>query len=864
MPVPYGLGAPGPFRSATVPRASPCDLSSGARNIFHRWSTARAGSSFDNCVRRRRNRIWIVADSVGDLKTVGQLADAVQQPSKSFDPTRTLEADNRTDAPRVACVLGWTARADDRSVAVGGTVARNSAPGLLVVAGLLISAVIASVPAAGAQTTASSHSASAEAQVSTAPAACGKVLFIGARGSGESGPGTPGWKAKSTDPYGLGARVNSAYQALVKDLGNRQTLLPVSVAYRADSVDLLWSDPFAYFSDLAAGVSYALAYLRADAMTCPNQRIILAGYSQGAMVMHRVLRDLGDTPQDQAILARVVDAILIADGDQVPNDNDITRYGTAPLNARGAGLAFQKLSGSSPAKLASDVGARVLSICNNHDPVCAWTDTNLRCKIINTAYCKSLGAIHSNYTGTKPVLAAVSRTADDLLGQVNWSAAQAKMPANISGYTTVVINAVTCASTTVCVAVGFDESQNSTAPSYGLIWWRSGAHWNVTEAPLPADAHGYEDVNLTAVSCVSTTACLIVGNYYTATGSYGLLLSGYGSSWVSQAVNPGEPASGPDTYLNSVQCLSLQTCVVVGVYRNTAHNYRGLVLWGGGLSWKISQVGLPAGANPADYEELNSVACRSTGACIAVGDYEDATTGPDWYPLIASGAGTSWQSATAPLPLSPSGYPDSTLGSVTCPSTAHCLAFGLDFGAAALLWSSGPSWAGALAPLASGTSGDWSLETGQVACVSQDECLLGGTVQPSSSSLLTPTLWTGSGTSWSRVVPPLPGNALPSQGGRLDTVTCAAGDKCLAFGGYSDASFTWRGMIISGIGSSWAAQSMPVPSGISVEGSRYLSIDAAYCVSASDCVAVGSYQPNASSTASKGLLLIEQPIEQPS
>jgi hypothetical protein len=65
--------------------------------------------------------------------------------------------------------------------------------------------------------------------------------------------------------------------------------------------------------------------------------------------MHRVLHRLEATSAGREILARVAAAVLIADGDQVPDDNDVTRYGTAPLNARGVGLFFRTLSHSSAA-----------------------------------------------------------------------------------------------------------------------------------------------------------------------------------------------------------------------------------------------------------------------------------------------------------------------------------------------------------------------------------------------------------------------------------------------------------------------------------------------------------------------------------
>ena len=61
---------------------------------------------------------------------------------------------------------------------------------------------------------------------------------------------------------------------------------------------------------------------------CPNTKVVLAGYSQGAMVIHRNLQDLADDPH-------VAAALLIADGDRLPVDTTI-KMGSAvvPTPAR--------------------------------------------------------------------------------------------------------------------------------------------------------------------------------------------------------------------------------------------------------------------------------------------------------------------------------------------------------------------------------------------------------------------------------------------------------------------------------------------------------------------------------------------------
>jgi hypothetical protein len=244
---------------------------------------------------------------------------------------------------------------------------------------------------------------------------CADILFVGARGSGQKGPGDPGWKPTNADPYGFGSTVNSAYQRLVKDLGSHRTEQPESVAYAANGVQTLAHAPNQYFANLAVGVNWTLGTLEGQAAECPAQQIVLAGFSQGAMVMHRVLLDLGATgatAASRAILARVAAAILVGDGDQIPFDYE-TRYGTASTNARGIGQAMRNISHSPTAGFSASLTARVLSVCNNHDVVCGWTDSNIACLI--TSICIPSFAIrvtiHLSYPGSKPLLSAADRAA---------------------------------------------------------------------------------------------------------------------------------------------------------------------------------------------------------------------------------------------------------------------------------------------------------------------------------------------------------------------------------------------------------------------------------------------------------------------
>jgi hypothetical protein len=254
----------------------------------------------------------------------------------------------------------------------------------------------------------------------TAPV-CTKVLYVGARGSGEYGPGSENWPDKSPadDPKGFGPEVNNVYSGLATDLGS-SNISAVSVKYGADHVQTLSHDIPKYFRDLGTGVSQTMSELTTQAALCPEQEIVLAGFSQGAMVMHRVLHQLAGAPADAPILSRVVAAVLIGDGDQVPYDNEV-RDGSAWAWAEGVGQAYPKVSGSSSARFSGNLASRVIRVCNLDDIVCDTTNNTFFGIVISPV--ANIGglvanvaagiAVHLSYPNSKPLLQAIQQAASN-------------------------------------------------------------------------------------------------------------------------------------------------------------------------------------------------------------------------------------------------------------------------------------------------------------------------------------------------------------------------------------------------------------------------------------------------------------------
>lgn len=166
----------------------------------------------------------------------------------------------------------------------------------------------------------------------TAAGACAGVYFLGARGSGE---------AATAASAGIGPEVYWMSKVVARVLAAQGVASFATVAdpYPADSVtDLLPSaaevkqlnkSPLAavkaynkdnlgkYLASIDTGIADAVSQAKHLYSTCPHALLILAGYSQGAMVMHQAELRLV-AAKDAGLRAHIAGTLLLGDGDRVP------------------------------------------------------------------------------------------------------------------------------------------------------------------------------------------------------------------------------------------------------------------------------------------------------------------------------------------------------------------------------------------------------------------------------------------------------------------------------------------------------------------------------------------------------------------
>jgi hypothetical protein len=303
------------------------------------------------------------------------------------------------------------------------------------------------------------------------------------------------------------------------------------------------------------------------------------------------------------------------------------------------------------------------------------------------------------------------------------------------------------------------------------------------------------DSQLTGVACVTASNCVLSG-LQTGVATRGLLSKWNGSTFTAQT-----PASTTSEFYGT-GCNSSTLCFAVGTdYASGALPHAEKY---NGTTWANTTVPTPSGST---FAQLTGVACPGSTSCFAVGSFQNAT--PSTQPIVDAWNGTSWSAATVTLP---SGTTNAELFDVACTSTTACTAVG-DYKTTAVptprtlvLRYTGTSWTPQTSANPSGTT---SAELHGVACTSSTSCqAVGSSVDALGVQNSIAESWNG--TTWTLKTVAVPSGALES--GLLD-VSCSSGTACEAVGSYTSSVGNVEPYAAAWNGTAWSLQTVPKGTG---------------------------------------------------
>jgi hypothetical protein len=438
--------------------------------------------------------------------------------------------------------------------------------------------------------------------------------------------------------------------------------------------------------------------------------------------------------------------------------------------------------------------------------------------------CVAVGSYTDSYAGGHVALA-------ERWDGKRWSIQETPRP---RGATDVRFAGVSCASPTFCTAVGAYGNQQGSQPMVGR--W-DGQRWSIQHAPNPTGSAA--GAQLAAVSCSSATACIAVGNYNLAGSQRAapLLERWDGTGW---SVQPTPDLAGAAADLAGVSCPSPTVCTAVGSYSDMSGLWYTLALRWDGTSWSVEP--LPAyGGTPGPFGgraggHLSGVSCPSPTSCVAVGQISY-----DGGMVLGHWDGTNWSFKE----MNSGATSLSDLASVSCASPSFCAAVGHNIGYGvynnvplAVQWD-GRGWLVQTTPdLASAAVGIDSNLAG-VSCASSSTCTAVG----ASGVVTLAERWNGARWSLQQAI-----NPTVVASGDLQGVSCVSRAFCTAVGSYSNPAGAGGTLVERWSGNRWSIQHTPSPS-----GPTYGQLVSVSCLSRSQtmCTAVGSY----SNTSSRGALV---------
>jgi hypothetical protein len=390
---------------------------------------------------------------------------------------------------------------------------------------------------------------------------------------------------------------------------------------------------------------------------------------------------------------------------------------------------------------------------------------------------------------------------------IAWSTQHAAQPRGSAG---AALDAASCISATACTAVGYQLSGVDVALPLVERW--NGAAWSVQ--PTPAGRGG----SLAGVSCVSAGSCIAVGTTSDATGATVALAEIWNGITWKIVPTPSVP-NAPYAVLSAVSCTSDTACTAVG--SETAPGFGTLAERWNGSTWSLETM-----AMPGDGEEgfVTGVACTSATLCVAAGDYINSSF--TFVTLAERWNGTTWTAMPSPTP---SGAFILQMTGLACSGTSECTAVGWTQLGAMVLRFNGATWRLQPTPPPSGPPFVTAMLNG-VSCAGTSACVSVGSFTGTFAEG-----WDGSG--WSLMSTPNMPGVLNSA---LVAVSCTAAGSCTAVGNQEDAAGGQTSLAYSWNGTAWSVQPTPP-----VRGAVTIMLSGVSCTSPTACVAVGWYASSA-------------------
>ena len=387
----------------------------------------------------------------------------------------------------------------------------------------------------------------------------------------------------------------------------------------------------------------------------------------------------------------------------------------------------------------------------------------------------------------------------------------------------------------------------------GMLGGDGPDHYQATAVQPPASTQVVRSAGLFAIACTAAGWCTAGGNYQAAGRPIEPMVAAQSHGRWSRAIPlvlPASAAAQPYAQVNGIACRSLGNCVAVGDYEyGRSHNLQGFIATESHGRWaRAFTPRLPSGAASPLSALLEAVTCTRDGSCTAAGSYQDSSGSAQTMVLAKPSSGPWRQATEIASPPGAASNPDAFMTGISCSAPGNCVAVGnysvspSRFEAMGAIEARGAWHRATEIAVPRGAIASTFTAITSVSCLPTGPCLGVGQYAISATQSRAMVVTESKGR-FSGAVPitTLPQGASTKASTYLLGVSCRSSGVCFAVGGGRNKAGRSVAMYMVRSGGHWRAAFLAAPPGATAGPRELSALSSVSCTGQAHCSAAGYY-----------------------
>jgi hypothetical protein len=374
-----------------------------------------------------------------------------------------------------------------------------------------------------------------------------------------------------------------------------------------------------------------------------------------------------------------------------------------------------------------------------------------------------------------------------------------------------------------------------------------------TTVQSPATTRAVASGGLFSVACTAAGTCTAGGNYQAAGRQIEPMVATQSHGRWSRGIPlalPAGAAGQPYAQVNGIACRSSGNCVAVGDYEyGKTRDLQAFIATESHGRWaRAFTPRLPANASSPASAQLDAVACARDGSCAAVGSYQDSSDNAQTMVLAKPATGPWRQATEIASPPNAAANPDAFMTGIACSGPGTCVAVGnysvspTQFEAMGAVELRGAWHRATEIAVPRGAIASTFTAITSISCVAAGPCLGAGQYAVSATQSRAMVVTEAKGRfGRSSAITAMPRGASAHPSSYLLGVSCRPSGVCFAVGGGRNSAGHSVAMYLVRSGGRWRAAFLAPPDGATAGQQQLSALSAVSCTGRAHCSAVGYY-----------------------